>query len=360
MMSFVGQNPAGARPVPMMQMMQLGQQQIEMPMMMPYYAPYQQIFWQAGVGQDKLNKSVNATRRPTPTHNYGLAASILLKTILTDAATIKRWAILDSGATSHFLTTDAPVTNILPAAAPLIACQPNGDKVQSTYICTLNLLDLLPAAQAAHIIPSLASHSLLSIVTMCNAGCMVTLTKINCTIVYRGCTIVCGNNRTCAGLWMVPLINIAINQATGPTSTAKPISAFAANVDPHPPPPSMPATFNNVCVPCYQQHSSWHSIAVKSSPPYPVSFHYWSNNTYFACLLLTKVTCTVTDPTLPPRAICKTILSPHVPRLIKLPSQEVCAIQDVLCFAPLADAITGTMYTNIAGAFPVRLFKSMQ
>ncbi len=44
MMSFVGQNPAGARPVPMMQMMQLGQQQIEMPMMMPYYAPYQQIF----------------------------------------------------------------------------------------------------------------------------------------------------------------------------------------------------------------------------------------------------------------------------------------------------------------------------
>jgi hypothetical protein len=32
----------------------------------------------------------------------------------------------------------------------------------------------------------------------------------------------------------------------------------------------------------------------------------------------------------------------------------------VFCFAVLADAITGTMYTNITGAFPVRSFKSMQ
>jgi hypothetical protein len=41
-------------------------------------------------------------------------------------------------------------------------------------------------------------------------------------------------------------------------------------------------------------------------------------------------------------------------------SQEICAMQDVFCFAALADAITGTMYTNITGAFPVCLFKSMQ
>jgi hypothetical protein len=40
--------------------------------------------------------------------------------------------------------------------------------------------------------------------------------------------------------------------------------------------------------------------------------------------------------------------------------QEICAIQDVFCFATLADAITGTMYTNITCAFPVCSFKSMQ
>jgi hypothetical protein len=60
------------------------------------------------VGSNKLVTSVNTNRRPTPTHNYTLAASILLKTINVDAATIKQWAILDSGVMSHFLITDAP------------------------------------------------------------------------------------------------------------------------------------------------------------------------------------------------------------------------------------------------------------
>ncbi len=42
------------------------------------------------------------------------------------------------------------------------------------------------------------------------------------------------------------------------------------------------------------------------------------------------------------------------------PQQEICAVQDVFCFAALANAITGTMYTDITGVFPVQLFKSMQ
>ncbi len=40
--------------------------------------------------------------------------------------------------------------------------------------------------------------------------------------------------------------------------------------------------------------------------------------------------------------------------------QELCAMQDVFCFAALTNAITGTMYTNITDAFPVCSFKSMQ
>jgi len=42
------------------------------------------------------------------------------------------------------------------------------------------------------------------------------------------------------------------------------------------------------------------------------------------------------------------------------PQHEICTMQDVFCFAALANTITGTMYTNITGAFPVRSFKSMQ
>jgi hypothetical protein len=42
------------------------------------------------------------------------------------------------------------------------------------------------------------------------------------------------------------------------------------------------------------------------------------------------------------------------------PTHEACAMQDMFCFAMLADANAGTMYTDLTGAFPVRLFKNMQ
>ncbi len=42
------------------------------------------------------------------------------------------------------------------------------------------------------------------------------------------------------------------------------------------------------------------------------------------------------------------------------PPQEICATQDMFCFAVLADAITGTTYTYITSAFLVCSFKSMQ
>jgi hypothetical protein len=156
---------------------------------------------------------------------------------MTNAATNKQWVILDSGAMSHFLTTKAPATNIIPATVPLIARLPNSNKVQSTHTCTLNLPALLVSARAAHIIPGLASHSLLSVVTMCNASCMVTFTKINCTIAYRGCTIICGHKCTRTGLWMVPLKETNAQAANPPissaptTTTATPTFAIAANVD---------------------------------------------------------------------------------------------------------------------------------
>ncbi len=153
-------------------------------------------------------------------------------TIATSAITIKRWAILDSNVTSHFLTTDAPAANILPAVIPLVARLPNGDKVHSTRTCTLDLQDLPPGAQEAHIIPGLATHPLLSVITMCNGGCTVTFTKISCTIVYRGRIIVCGHKCTRTGLWMVPLSKQ--QQASSPASTfppTVPTSTLAANVD---------------------------------------------------------------------------------------------------------------------------------
>jgi len=42
------------------------------------------------------------------------------------------------------------------------------------------------------------------------------------------------------------------------------------------------------------------------------------------------------------------------------PQHEICSTQDVFCFAALANTVTGTIYTDITGASPVRSFKNMQ
>jgi hypothetical protein len=44
----------------------------------------------------------------------------------------------------------------------------------------------------------------------------------------------------------------------------------------------------------------------------------------------------------------------------RIPTHKACAVQDMFCFAALADANAGTMNTDLTGAFPVRTFKNMQ
>ncbi len=43
-----------------------------------------------------------------------------------------------------------------------------------------------------------------------------------------------------------------------------------------------------------------------------------------------------------------------------MPQQEACSMQDMFCFATLANANNRTMYTDLTGSFFVRLFKNMQ
>jgi hypothetical protein len=143
--------------------------------------------------------------QPTPTQRYSLAATTLLRTVNIDLDTINQWAILDSGATSNFLTTGAHITKIQHAQKPIVPRLLNGNQVRSTHTSTLDLPDLPATARLAHIIPGLASHSLISVVTLCNAGCDVLFTKIGCTITHRGRTIMCGSKCMRTGLWMIPL-----------------------------------------------------------------------------------------------------------------------------------------------------------
>ena len=57
----------------------------------------------------------------------------MLKTIDFALEDIKKWAILDSGATSNFLLSDAPMDDERPAQHPITAKLPDGRKVKSTH-----------------------------------------------------------------------------------------------------------------------------------------------------------------------------------------------------------------------------------
>ena len=129
------------------------------------------------------------------------------RTYELDSHNFHNWAILDSRATSHFLVTAAPTCHNEIAKAPLKVRLPDGGHVTSTHTCTLDLPELPTKARLGHIIPGLASHSLLSVIKLCNAGCDMIFSKIGCIVKHRGKIVLTGNKCTKTGLWMVPISN---------------------------------------------------------------------------------------------------------------------------------------------------------
>jgi hypothetical protein len=97
-------------------------------------------------------------------------------------------------------------------------------------MCTLDIPALPASAQHAHIIPGLASHSLISIVNLCNTGCNVAFTKIGCTFIYCRKIILCGSKCTRTGLWMIPLCP-TLPSTTSINPAIPPPTVIAANME---------------------------------------------------------------------------------------------------------------------------------
>ena len=92
--------------------------------------------------------------------------------INTRQINMRRWAILDSGASSHFLMVGAPLLHKRKTANPIVVTVANGVQVQSTHAGALDIPGLPPGARYADVIPGI-KHSLLSIARLCNAGCNI-------------------------------------------------------------------------------------------------------------------------------------------------------------------------------------------
>ncbi len=159
--------------------------------------------WPSPKKVDYRPMSTGSCKKAEPQHAF--SAEEPIKTVNLNIGNIKEWHILDSGAISHFLFVDVPFDGISISSDPLTVQHPVCAQVHSSHTCSLWITNSPQKAQLAHVIPGLASHLLLSVVCLCNAGCKVTFTKIECCVKYRGQIILQGYKCLKSGLWMVNL-----------------------------------------------------------------------------------------------------------------------------------------------------------
>jgi hypothetical protein len=117
-------------------------------------------------------------------------------------------AIADTGSTAHFGTINAPVINLRPSLNPISIRNPNGTIMTSTH--EADLLDIMPtmlppAARRIHIIPELASASLISMGQFCDAGFSVAFTATTVTVSINDTIVLTGHRTPDTLLWQFPL-----------------------------------------------------------------------------------------------------------------------------------------------------------
>eukprot|EP00804_Cyclotella_cryptica_P028768 CCRYP_018720-RA/>CCRYP_018720-RA protein AED:0.37 eAED:0.37 QI:0/0/0/1/0/0.25/4/0/1148 len=115
-------------------------------------------------------------------------------------------AIADTGASGHYFLPEAPLTNINAHAPCTTIRTATGQPLYSTGTATLNLPTIPPVTQHGHIVPGL-THNLISIGTLCDAGCTALFTANALTVTdAAGTTILSGARDTNAPrLWKLNL-----------------------------------------------------------------------------------------------------------------------------------------------------------
>ncbi len=120
-------------------------------------------------------------------------------------------AVADTGATSVFVMTGTPMSNICPTTHPLTIDLPDGKVVKSTHVCDM-VIPGLPTELVGHIVSDLQIASLLGIRILCKARCIVVFLDMVCYVKYKGKIILTGIKDPSTDLWTLPITPAAITQ----------------------------------------------------------------------------------------------------------------------------------------------------
>ena len=327
---------------------------------------------------------------------------------------IRQWAILDSGATSNFILAEAPLDDERPAANPITAKLPDGRRVTSTHDGRIRLHQLPEKARYAHKMPGLASHSLISVIKLCDAGCEVKFTKIGCEISYRGRTIICGRKCKRSGLWMIPIDSEQSGTSERVTRRPEPTQRINAmqtsNVNRYVQLLEDVAEQMNTLIGSNAAGQTTNGIEEIAATLATTSEHLANMQQlrdsmskaelalfYHQCLgspAITTLLKAIKNKQLESfPGLTYELISRHLPqttadvkgRMSRIrqgvqstrnqieqirearaevddmnPDEEICATREIYCYAVWADRQTGKMYTDQTGTFPVRSFSNMK
>lgn len=115
------------------------------------------------------------------------------------------FGILDSGATGHFVTPQAPLTDIREDKNPVRVTIPNGKTIVSTQVGRINWPLLPDTATTAKIIPELKGKSLIAVKQLNDAGCTVILHPKYCIVLHKNKIMLHGIKCPETKLWIIPL-----------------------------------------------------------------------------------------------------------------------------------------------------------
>jgi hypothetical protein len=128
-------------------------------------------------------------------------------------------AIADTGASGHSIRPQDPHETNGTQQDSITVGLPNGATLQSSpNNCTLDIPQLPDAARKAHLIPGLTHSSLVSIGTLCDAGCKATFDRTTVVITNHNDIVMTGPRDPRTGLWKLPMTPTSTNIPEMPTT----------------------------------------------------------------------------------------------------------------------------------------------
>jgi hypothetical protein len=128
--------------------------------------------------------------------------------IVVPPAQANHVAIVDTGATGHYLDTAAEThcTKVTPTSNGPSVQVANGETIETTKHVIVPLApELSTQAKTGHIFDSLQSGSLISIGQLCDDDCVALFSKYDVKIIKDGQVIILGKRNPNNGLWNIPL-----------------------------------------------------------------------------------------------------------------------------------------------------------